>query len=151
MPGAQRRLKKYLPSEGVQISEEKQPGSPITKTTYSWKGNPVQLVLWRHGPEIKRVDLRGLEQFPEQKQIDQALAFYHDMREQHRRDAGELSGPGRKTKWDKRLAPWKDSGYNSSVLAELRQEYLDEDPDHLLETFNRTARRWKRKWEQENT
>ena len=148
------RAEKFMPGGigGKVVSVDKSEDGRITR--YRWSESPVELWIWDFnvgGYGGSQIELHGLEHYPSRRQLEPALAMLMGMREYHRRKSGEMAGPGRKSKWGVRLTPWKESGYNPDVLAELRQKYLDQDPDHRLATFNRAARRWKRKWEHENT
>lgn len=65
-------------------------------TIYRWHDNPVSLWAWNLGPAApSRVDMRGLEHLPTGDQMKPAQAMLIEWREQKRRNAGEIAGPGR--------------------------------------------------------
>ena len=89
-----KRTDKYIPETGVMVEERRDGDDRVT--VYRWKDNPASLWAWNLGPAAPtRVDLRGLEHLPSTEQLEPALALLMDWREQRRRDAREIAGPGR--------------------------------------------------------
>lgn len=141
--------------EGIEIDKD---GATIYYCNWE-KNNPIRLWVWQNGPEITRIDMRGLEQFPPMEQLKPALAILANMREQERRKTGDLAGTGRneKKEWIEIYNQWESSGFNPDTRRELLQSYLikckktkayktgEDDEGKVVERFDRTMRRYKQK------
>lgn len=91
---------------------------------YTWDRIPIELWVWqRLGGAPTRIELYGLEHFPKREELEPVLAVYMDMREQHRRESGELAGPGR---------PRGSSERTKERLKKLAEDYWDTVDEYRL-------------------
>lgn len=153
-----RRIKRFSPGHhGIEVmhvaTRLDRDGNKVF--VMSWGDSPVELCIWdymtpEYGHRGSRVELRGLVDLASAAELEPALAYLTLRCEDKRRQDGTIAGPGKPSRsgvaWADRLAPaWRGDDYDLAVLETLRREYCLEAPDNDEGTFDRQARRYKRK------